>query len=172
MARKKIPVISIVGHSDSGKTTFLEKLIPVLTSKGCRVATIKHHVHDFQTDREGKDSYRHKKAGALISMIASPRKIALVQDLDRELTVEEIVSRYVRGVDLVITEGYKREEWPKIEVYRTGKGKKPVSGADASLMALVADKRVNADVPVFLWDDAEGVAEFILSRIIPRRIQK
>jgi molybdopterin-guanine dinucleotide biosynthesis adapter protein len=168
MAQKSIPVISIVGHSNSGKTTFLEKLVPVLNARGFRVATIKHDVHDFQMDREGKDSYRHKKAGAVTSMIASPRKIALVEDLDRELTVAEIVSRHVRDVDLVITEGYKREEWPKIEVYRTGKGRKPVCQGDENLIALVADKIITADVPVFSWDDAEGVADLILSRVAPR----
>lgn len=162
MAKQMVPVISIVGHGKSGKTTFLEKLIPVLTRRGIKVATVKHHQGDFEADREGKDSYRHKKAGASLSVIVSPHKLALVQDLERELTVAEIVERYAVSVDLVITEGYKREGWPKIEVYVTGQGRPPACEADPSLMAIVADKAVDAPVPVFLRDDAEPVADLIL----------
>jgi molybdopterin-guanine dinucleotide biosynthesis protein B len=166
MARKRIPVISVVGHSNSGKTTFLERLIPALQRRGCRVATLKHDVHDFEMDREGKDSYRHKEAGAVVSMVASPRKLGLVADLDEELTVGQIVSRYVRDVDLVITEGYKREGWPKIEVFRTDQGMKPACESDPHLVAIVSDTWVEAAVPVFLRDDPEPVAEFIVAGFI------
>ena len=77
----KIPVLCFVGRSNTGKTTLIEKLIPLLKSRGIRVATIKHHNHDFEIDQEGKDTYRHKKAGAHLSMIVSPKKLALVEDL-------------------------------------------------------------------------------------------
>jgi molybdopterin-guanine dinucleotide biosynthesis protein B len=161
MARRP-PVISFVGRSNSGKTTFLEKLIPVLKELGVRVATIKHHVHDFEIDREGKDTYRLKKAGARITMIASPQKLALVEDLDSELPLETIVTRYIRNIDLVITEGYKKELMPKIEVYR--EDVPPVALDDPNLLAIVADVPLDAHVPVFSRDNAAPVADFIIEK--------
>ena len=84
------PIVSVVGYSGSGKTTFIVKLVPELTRRGIRVGTIKHDVHGFEMDREGKDSYRHKKAGARISVISSPQKVGMVRDVDRERTVAEL----------------------------------------------------------------------------------
>jgi len=163
MAQNSTAVLSIVGRSKTGKTTLIEKLIPLLKSRGLRIATIKHHHGDFEIDREGKDTYRHKAAGAKAVLLTSPAKIALVIDVDEELKVHEIIDRYVRGVDLVITEGYKREKFPKIEVFNWKENTIPVCLNDRSLIALVTDKRVDAPVQQFLRDDIEGVAEFILN---------
>src|SRR3990170_4407238 len=96
-----IPIVSIVGTSDSGKTTLLEKLIPELIKKGYRVATIKHDVHGFDVDREGKDSWRHKKAGARTTIISSPEKIAVISDTDKDMTLEEIRARYIQDENLI-----------------------------------------------------------------------
>ena len=87
-----IPIVSVVGKSDSGKTTLIEKLVPELTRRGYRVATVKHDMHGFEVDREGKDSWRHKQAGAHTVVIASPQKIALIRDVERDLTLDEISS--------------------------------------------------------------------------------
>ena len=163
MARRP-PVMSFVGRSNSGKTTFLEKLIPVLKERGVRVATIKHDVHDFEIDREGKDTYRHKQAGARITMIASPKKLALVEDLDSELPLEAIVTRYVQNVDLVITEGYKKEQMPKIEVYTFREDVPPLALDDPNLLAIVADVPLDAHVPVFSRDIPAPVADFIVEK--------
>lgn len=163
MARRP-PVISFVGRSNSGKTTFLEKLIPVLKELGVRVATIKHDVHDFEIDREGKDTYRHKKAGARITMIASPKKLALVEDLDSELPLETIVTRYVRNIDLVMTEGYKKEQMPKIEVYAFREDVSPLALDDPNVLAIVADVPLDAHVPVFSRDNPAPVADFIIEK--------
>lgn len=163
MARRP-PVISFVGRSNSGKTTFLEKLIPVLKELGVRVATIKHDVHDFEIDREGKDTYRHKKAGARITMIASPKKLALVEDLDSELPLETIVTRYVRNIDLVMTEGYKKEQMPKIEVYAFREDVPPLALDDPNVLAIVADVPLDAHVPVFSRDNPAPVADFIIEK--------
>ena len=95
-----IPIISIVGKSDSGKTTLIEKLVPELTRKGYRVATVKHDVHGFEVDREGKDSWRHKQAGAHTVIISSPQKIALIRDVEKDSTLDEIRRRWVQDVDL------------------------------------------------------------------------
>jgi molybdopterin-guanine dinucleotide biosynthesis protein B len=164
MDKMKIPVISIVGRAKTGKTTFIEKLIPLLVDKGVRVAVIKHHLHDFDFDIPGKDTYRHKKAGARTVILSSPGKIAMVKDTEKDLSIEEIVSGYIDGVDLLITEGYKKADMPKIEVYPKKEGLEPVCVDDRNLVAIVTDVPFLSSVPVFQRDDAESVASFIISR--------
>ena len=167
---KGIPVISIVGRSKTGKTTFIERLIPLLKKKGLKVATIKHLHHDFEFDRPGKDTYRHKQAGAKITVISSPEKIALIEDVEKELSLEQIQSRYISGVDILITEGYKKESMPKIEIYQRKEGDKPVCINDKNLIAIVTDEQIDLSVPTFLRDDVEGVAGFIVSSFIDRKV--
>ncbi|MGD0236055.1 MAG: molybdopterin-guanine dinucleotide biosynthesis protein B [Syntrophorhabdales bacterium] len=164
MGRLVIPVLSVIGRSNTGKTTLLERLIPVLKSRGLRVGTIKHHAGDFEIDREGKDSYRHKKAGASVSMITSSEKIGLVADVTQELTLSELVRLYMRDIDLVITEGYKREHMPKLEVYVYQKGLEPLAKQDPDVIAIAADRMIDAHVPVFLRDEPEAIAEFIITK--------
>ena len=164
MGRRLIPVLSVIGRPNTGKTTLLEKLIPQLTSRSVRVGTIKHHAGDFEIDREGKDSYRHKRAGANVSMITAPKKIGLVADVARELTLSELVKLYMHNIDLVITEGYKREHTPKLEVYVYQKGLDPLANQDPDVAAIVADRMIDAHVPVFLRDDPEVITDFILTK--------
>jgi molybdopterin-guanine dinucleotide biosynthesis protein B len=158
------PVFCVVGRSNTGKTTLIERLIPVLASKGVRVATIKHHDRPFEMDLQGKDTYRHKSAGAKAAMIVSDRKLGLVKDLEREMHVDELVARYMDDVDLVIVEGYKQEPLPKIEVYNYRENDPPVAAEDEFLVAIVADAPVPAAVPVFLRDDIEAIAAFIMQK--------
>jgi molybdopterin-guanine dinucleotide biosynthesis protein B len=165
MGGRVIPILSVVGRSNTGKTTFIERLIPILNAKGLRVATIKHHLHDFESDREGKDSYRHKKAGAKIAMVVSPRKVAFTADTGKELTLAELVSAYARDVDLVIVEGFKQESAPKIEIYRYSEGVTPLSRHDRDVFAVMTDRRIDVPVPVLLRDDVEMAAELILSKL-------
>jgi molybdopterin-guanine dinucleotide biosynthesis protein B len=167
MAKTGIPHLSFVGRSSTGKTTVIERLIPVLTGKGIRVAVIKHHPHDFEIDIPGKDTYRYKKAGATMSILASPGKIAIVEDTRTELTLAEIISRYVRDVDLLIIEGFKREEVPKIEVFQRKEGAdNPVCEGDKSLVAIITDETMETSLPVFSRDDIQGVADLILNRLV------
>ena len=161
MAKTKIPLISIVGTSKSGKTTFIEKLIPLLKGKGLRVATIKHHHSDFEIDREGKDTYRHKMAGSSTVILSSPRKIALVKDVEKEVSLGDIVSRYINDVDLIITEGYKKEETLKIEIFQEAKRVSPLCLNDKTIVAVVTDNHIDRDIPQFSFSDVQGVAEFI-----------
>ena len=151
-----------MGRSNTGKTTLLEKVIPLLNARGIRVGTIKHHAGEFEIDREGKDSYRHKKAGATATMITSPTKIALVEDISRELTLPEVIERYMHEVDLVITEGYKRERMPKIELHVQGRGAPPLASEDPDIIAIASDGPLEARVPVFSRDEPEPIVDLVV----------
>lgn len=161
-----IPIISIVGTSDSGKTTLLEKLIPELVNKGYRVATIKHDVHGFDADKEGKDSWRHKKAGAGTTIISSPKKIAVISDTGRDLNLEEIRARYVQDADIIISEGYKKEAYPKIEVARKAQNRELVCAEDKNLIAVASDFPIKVKVPLVDINDAKGLADIIEKKVI------
>ena len=153
-----------MGRSKTGKTTLIEKLISLLDSKGIKVAVIKHHHRDFEIDVPGKDTHRLKYAGARTVIISSPKKIAIIQDTWREPSIEDIISKYVTNIDIVITEGYKKADMPKIEVYQKNKNLPPVCIDDKNLLAVVSDLPIVASVPVFLRDDVEGIIELILSQ--------
>lgn len=155
-----IPIISVVGRSDSGKTTLIEKLIPELNRRGYRVGTIKHDVHGFDIDHPGKDSWRHAKAGAELVLISSPTKAAMVKRVDAELTLDEIAGRYVSDVDLVLTEGFKRESKPKIEIRRGAE--EPLSSPDEVLFVVAEKQAVSEDdVPILALADISGMADLI-----------
>ncbi len=156
-----IPIISIVGKSDSGKTTLIEKLVPQLTRRGYRVATVKHDMHGFEVDREGKDSWRHKQAGAHTVVISSPQKVALIRDVEKDLTLDEIRERWIQDVDLILSEGYKRDVQPKIEVFRKEKHKKLLCTKKDNLVAVVSDQKLRAGVPCFDLEDMKGLSNFI-----------
>jgi molybdopterin-guanine dinucleotide biosynthesis protein B len=156
-----IPIVSIVGKSDSGKTTLIEKLVPELTRRGYRVATVKHDVHGFEVDREGKDSWRHKQAGAHTVVISSPKKVALIRDVEKDLTLEEIREKLIQDVDLILSEGYKKDVQPKIEIFRTEKHKELLCTKEDNLIAIVSDKKFRVGVPCLFLDDIRGVADFI-----------
>ncbi len=157
-------VFSVVGESGSGKTTVIEGLVAQLTGLGLEVGTIKHDVHGFQMDHEGKDSFRHKAAGASISLISSPWQVGMVRDTDRDLTVAELVERFMHGVDLVLTEDYHLERWPKVEVHRRATGKGLRCAGDDTVIALVSDEPLTADVPLFGFDQLAGVARLLRDR--------
>jgi len=153
------PIISVVGKSESGKTTLIEKLIPELKNRGYRIGTIKHAHHNFDMDKEGKDSWRHKAAGAETVVIVSPGKISIVKDEDFERL--EHLEKYFDGMDLVITEGFKREKMPKIEVCRAVRNKEPLCQDDHTLIALVTDTETNFNVPTFGLEEIKGLADLI-----------
>jgi molybdopterin-guanine dinucleotide biosynthesis protein B len=164
-----IPILSIVGKSDSGKTTLIEKLVPELTRRGYRVATVKHDIHGFEVDREGKDSWRHKQAGAHTVIISSPQKVALIRDVKKDSTLDEIRKRWVQDVDLLISEGYKKDVQPKIEVFRKEKHKKLLCTKKDNLVAIVSNRKFNVGVPCFQLDDMKGLSNFIEKEFIKSR---
>ncbi len=155
-----VPMVSIVGNSGAGKTTLLEKLIPELTSRGFRVGTIKHDVHGFQMDKPGKDSWRHKQAGASTTIISSPKQIGMVMDVDYDHSPSELVP-YLSNMDIILFEGYKRAEHPKVEIFRPEVYPEPVCREDPNLIALVSDAAIDLGVPSFALADTEGLADFL-----------
>lgn len=176
-----VPIISVVGKSDSGKTTFIEKLIPELNRRGYRVATIKHDTHGFEVDREGKDTWRHAQAGAQSVIISSRDKLALIRRVEQEFSLDDL-SRLIEGVDLIITEGYKRANKPKIEILRTQLDPEPLCNKNDNLLAIVIDRvdideatKAGAGVPCFHWNDVAGVADYIekkyLKASVPPQVQ-
>ncbi|MCK8115713.1 molybdopterin-guanine dinucleotide biosynthesis protein B [Anaerosoma tenue] len=156
-----IPVVSVVGKSDSGKTTLMERLIRALTERGYRVGSVKHHVHDFDIDVPGKDSWRHAKAGAALTLVSSPSKLGMVRQMDHEASLDELLS-LAHDVDILLTEGYRRAGEVRIEVSRRARSTELVCEA-SELFALVTDNpeiRVGS-VPVFGLDDAAGLADLV-----------
>ena len=156
-----VPLVSIVGKSDSGKTTLVEGVVRELVARGRRVATCKHHIHEVDIDVPGKDSWRHARAGSCVAMISSPTQFARVETVERERTLDEIIEA-AGDVDIVITEGFKRAGTVRIEVSRLGRSDELISVPD-ELFALVTD---NAElrptgVPVFDLNDIAGVADLI-----------
>jgi len=164
-----LPIISFVGASNSGKTTFLEKLIPELAARGYRVGVIKHDAHGFEIDREGKDTWRLKRAGATAVAISSSKQFASIRLTDGELSLEEIAARYFWTEDILITEGFKRARFPKIEVFRSAVEPKPICGPGDNLIALVCDEEVDVQVQKFSFSDWRGVADFIEGRYLKDR---
>ena len=161
-----LPIISIVGASGSGKTTFLEKLIPELAARGYRVGAVKHDAHGFEMDREGKDTWRLKRAGAGVIAISSRDQFASIRRTEREMSLEEIAGRFFWTEDILITEGFKKAHYPKIEIFRSALEPKPICGPADNLIALVSDDAVDMQVPGFSFTDWRGVAEFIENRYL------
>ena len=156
-----IPILCFVGRSNSGKTTLIERLIPELVQAGYRVATIKHAGHGFELDTEGKDSWRHKRAGASAVMVLSKGSLAMFSDVSDEIKVEELRDRFLdRSIDLIIAEGWKSVGYPKIVVVRDQIGEVPVS--PDGLLAVVSEKPTNLPVPWVNRDDISAIAELII----------
>lgn len=156
------PIISVVGYSNSGKTTLLVKLIRALKQKGLKIATIKHHHRDFDIDVPGKDTWRHAEAGADTVILASPGKLAMIERTETELSLDQIADK-ITGVDLIITEGYKGECKPKIEVYRSSVHDKLITPRE-QLLAVASDIDFQG-IPTFGLDDADGLAGFIIKQL-------
>jgi len=153
-------IISVAGRSGSGKTTFLEKLIPILKGRGHRIGVLKHAHCGFVMDKKGKDSWRHKNAGAAATLVISPGGIALVKD--REYASIGEVRHYLSDMDLIIVEGFKNADLPKLEIFRDGSGHaEPLFLEDRNLVGFITDTHHRPDVPIFGLDDVDMVSDFI-----------
>lgn len=161
---RSVPVVSFVGRSGVGKTTALERVIRELKQRGFKVGTVKHDAHDFEMDRPGKDSWRHGQAGSDVVVISGPHKMALIRKLDQELPLDSILP-LMGELDLVLTEGYKRGDRPKVEVSRREWGTELLCEA-GELVALMCDYQSNVPVPQFGLEDAAGVAELLVELFI------
>ena len=164
---KAVPTVSVVGRHNSGKTTFLLALLPLLIARGLRVGYLKHAHAGFEIDRPDKDSYRARRTGVLQTIVTGGGQTAVIDD-SGEATIDEVIERYAReDLDLIVVEGFKKEALPKIEVARTAvSGAELVCGDDPRLIAVVTDgSRGRPDVPHFGLGDAAGVADLIASRL-------
>ncbi len=157
-------LVSIMGKSDSGKTTMVERLVPELTGLGFLVGSVKHDAHDFEIDHPGKDSYRHGAAGSRAYAVVSPVRLAYVMRLAEELPLRELARRFFPGFDIVVAEGYKREAPHRVEVFRRAAGHAaPLLGPQESL-AILTDIEVEHPHR-FGLDDIAGLAAFIAARL-------
>jgi molybdopterin-guanine dinucleotide biosynthesis protein B len=162
-----IPLVSVVGKSDAGKTTLLEKLIPELKRRGYRVATVKHDAHSFEIDQPGKDTWRHRQAGADVVVISSKDKVAIIRSVDEEMSLLQIADT-ITGVDIILTEGFKRGPAPKIEVSRREKSSELLCSAD-ELVAIASDQHFDLPVPQFGLDDAVGLVDTLERRFLRKQ---
>ena len=159
-------IFGLAGWSGSGKTTLMTALIPELVARGLSVSTIKHAHHEFDVDRPGKDSWRHRQAGAHEVMVASSRRWALMRELREapEPSLDELVAR-MSPVDLLLVEGWKRHPHPKIEVHRPSLGKPLLYPDDPWVVAIASDEALTAPVPLLPLGDPGAAAVFISARL-------
>ena len=158
-----IPILCFVGRSNSGKTTLIERLIPELVKAGYKVATVKHAGHGFDLDTEGKDSWRHKRAGASTVMVLSKGSLAMFADVNDDIKVSELRDRFLdQSIDLIIAEGWKSEGFPKIVVARDQLGEVPVS--HDGLLAVLSSKKIDVNVPLIDPDDIPTLATLIIKQ--------
>ena len=170
MSYAALPFVAIVGNSGSGKTTFMEKLISEMTGRGFKVGTIKHHHgRGLDMDKPGKDSWRHKKAGASVAVISSPFQVGMAADVDHDNEPEEL-SHLFTGMDIVFCEGFKRGHIFKMEVFRPEISREILCGNDNMLLAFISDSDIS-DVdmnrpraPVFPLNDASETSDFLMER--------
>jgi molybdopterin-guanine dinucleotide biosynthesis adapter protein len=162
-------VLGIAGWSGSGKTTLITKLIPLLGSRGVRVATLKHAHHAFDVDTPGKDSYEHRNAGACEVIVSSARRWVQMHEVGdgAEATLAQLLAR-LSPCNLVLVEGFKTEQHPKIEVFRRAVGKTPLHPEDKRIVAIASDESFpDAGIPTVDINDIAAVAEVILAHAEP-----
>ena len=160
------PVVAIIGKKNCGKTTLIEKLIPELVKLGYRVGTIKHHHGVIGMDQPGKDTWRHKQAGAHAVLLSSPTGLGFIRETRREISVPELVDLYFTDVDLVLTEGYKNEVLPKVEIFRSTIHAEPLPDPGEELIAMVSDVETDRDIVRFGLDETRQLAEFLVERVL------
>lgn len=164
------PIISIVGYSDAGKTTLLEKLVPELKKKGYRVGTIKNSHHELNFDKKGKDSWRHFASGADAVVISSADKIVMIRNRENRTDDSHaqlsFLEKHLTDMDVIIAEGYKNAGFPKIEVFRPQVHDAPACLNDDALVAVVTDADLNISVPVFGLEESERLADFIEQKFL------
>lgn len=159
-------IFGVVGWKNAGKTGLMERLVTEITSRGYGVSTVKHAHHSFDVDHEGKDSHRHRVAGATEVLLASRNRFALMHELraEDEPSLEMLLSK-LSPVDLVLVEGYKRDAHPKVEAHRGATGNPLIAPGDPTVRAVASDTPLDIDRPVFDLNNTKAVADFILAEV-------
>lgn len=159
-------IYGVVGWKNAGKTGLMERLVSDITGRGFTVSTVKHAHHSFDVDHAGKDSYRHRKAGASEVLLASRNRFALMHELKGEDEPElAMLLGKLAPVDLVLIEGYKRDDHPKIEAHRAETNNALIAPQDESIRAVASDVDLTLDCPVFDLNDTVAIADFILAEV-------
>ena len=159
-------IFGFAGWSGSGKTTLIEQLIPRFVKRGLKVSLIKHAHHSFDVDQPGKDSYRHRHAGAVEVLVTSSRRWVLMHELrgEAEPPIEEQM-RHLSPCDLLLVEGFKHARIPKLEVWRAATGEPLLHPNDPGIVAVASDQRIDTRLPLLDLSDIDGIAEFILGHL-------
>ena len=159
-------LFGVVGWKNAGKTGLMERLVTEITGRGISVSTVKHAHHTFDVDHPGKDSFRHRAAGASEVLLASRNRVALMQELRDapEPPLADLLTR-LSPVDLVLIEGYKRDAHPKVEAHRAESGNPLIAPGDPTVRAVASDVPLELDRPVFDLNDTAAIADFILSEV-------
>ena len=159
-------VFGIAGYSGSGKTTLLEELIPQFTARGLTVSVIKHAHHGFDIDRPGKDSYRHREAGASEVLLSCNDRWALMHERrdGSDVTLDELLAR-LAPCDLVLVEGFKQEPIPKLEVWRPENGKPPLFPERSDIVAVASNVTLATSLPELALDDVAAIADFVMNTL-------
>lgn len=164
MDDNSMKIFGLAGWSGSGKTTLMVRLLPELVGRGLSVSTVKHAHHNFEIDRPGKDSYEHREAGATEVMITGGRRWALMHEIREkaEPSVADLIS-HMTPVDLLMIEGFKSDEHPKLEVYRSDTGKPLICRQDPKIVAVASDEILGGlDIPQLDLNDVPAIADFII----------
>tara|TARA_R110002020_G_scaffold104547_29_gene244579 strand:- start:1049 stop:1540 length:492 start_codon:yes stop_codon:yes gene_type:complete len=161
-----VKVYGVTGWKNAGKTGLVTRLVSEIAGRGLTVSTLKHAHHTFDVDQKGRDSYRHREAGASEVLVAGAARYALMGELrgEEEPSFTQLLAR-LKPVDLVLVEGYKREAHPKIEAYRAEAGHDLIAPGDPSIRAIASDVAIDVDRPVFDLDDTTAIADFILAEL-------
>lgn len=159
-------VFGVIGWKNAGKTGLMERLVSDISGRGFSVSTVKHAHHVFDVDQPGKDSYRHRTAGAREVLLASRKRFALMHELrdEPEPTLDALLGK-LSPVDIVLVEGYKRDAHPKIEAFRAETGNPLIAPDDPTVRAVAADTPVDVDRPVYDLNATAEIADFILAEV-------
>lgn len=159
-------IYGVTGWKNSGKTGLMERLVAGITARGFSVSTVKHAHHSFDVDHPGRDSYRHRDAGAREVVLASRNRVAVMSELrDAEEPILADLLTRLAPVDLILIEGYKRDTHPKIEAHRRETGQPLIAPNDTTIRAVASDEPLDIDRPVFDLDDTDTIIEFILREV-------
>ncbi len=161
------PIVSIIGKSETGKTTLIERLIPELKVRGYRVATIKHAPQDMAFDQPNKDSWRHLQAGSDATVVSSPDRMVLIKPVAHDLTLDQLTHHLNEDYDIILAEGFKESNAPKIEVHRREVG--PLLSGIKKLIAIVTDEPLETKTRQFSPDDIIGLATLLEEDVIKPR---
>ena len=160
-------ILGIAGWSGSGKTTLIEKLLPALRTRGLRVSTLKRTHHDVDLDKPGKDSFRHRQAGAEEVMVVSGTRFALLRETPDGATLQELAAR-MAPVDLILAEGFKMDDFPKLEIHRPSLGKPRLFPDTPGIIALATDGPRDDRLPCFDLNDVDSISNWAAGQSFSR----